>query len=300
MIPILFGVTSITFLLFNVVIDDPAVLLAGKSASPERLAQIRAELGTDQPMYIQYLNSVKQIFTFDFGRSWSSQQKVSETIMQGIGPSLTLTVPAFAISVLLSICLALGTAFFRGSWVDKMATVVALALMSISSLVYIMVFQNFFGYTLGVFPISGWDSSMTGRWEYVQLPWLIWIVLSLGPNLLVYRTAILDEYFQDYVRTARAKGLAEGVVLFKHVLKNALIPIITIVVVQMPFLITGSLLLEAFFGIPGLGGMLYQAINNSDFPVIRAMVVIGTLLYMTFNLLADLMYAVVNPRVRLS
>ncbi len=300
MVPILFGVTIITFLLFNVVIDDPAVLLAGKSASPERLAQIRAELGTDQPMHIQYLQSVKQIFTFDFGRSWSSQQNVSETIMQGLGPSLTLTVPAFVLAVLLSICLALGTAFFRGTWVDKMATVAALALMSISSLVYIMVFQNFFGYQLGVFPISGWDSSWTGRWEYVQLPWLIWIVLSLGPNLLVYRTAILDEYFQDYVRTARAKGLAEGVVLFKHVLKNALIPIITIVVVQMPFLITGSLLLEAFFGIPGLGGMLYQAINNSDFPVIRAMVVIGTLLYMTFNLLADLLYALVNPRVRLS
>ena len=181
---------------------------------------------------------------------------------------------------------------------DKAATVVALALVSISSLVYIMVFQNFFGYTLGVFPISGWDSSWVDRWAYVQLPWLIWVVLSLGPNLLIYRTAILDEYFQDYVRTARAKGLAEYSILFKHVLKNALIPIITIVVIQMPFLITGSLLLEAFFGIPGLGGLLFQAINNSDFPVIRAMVVIGTLLYMIFNLLSDLLYAYVNPRVR--
>ncbi len=300
MIPILFGVTIITFVLFNVVIDDPAVLLAGKSASPERLQQIRAELGTDQPLYVQYLTSVKQIFTFDFGRSWSSKQSVSETILAGLSPSLTLTVPAFIISILLSICLALGTAYFRGTAVDKFATVMALALMSISSLVYIMVFQYTFAFNLGVFPISGWDQSWTDRWQYVQLPWMIWIVLSLGPNLLVYRTAILDEYFQDYVRTARAKGLAEGVVLFKHVLKNALIPIITIVVVQMPFLITGSLLLEAFFGIPGLGGLLYQAINNSDFPVIRAMVVIGTLLYMTFNLLADLAYAVVNPRVRLS
>lgn len=299
MIPILFGVTLLTFLLFNVVIKDPALQFAGKHATPEALAAIRAELGTDQPLMTQYLNSLKQMVTLDFGRSWSSRQQISTMISAGLGPSLSLMIPAFFFSVFISICLALGTAYMRGTWVDKTATIVALGLLSISSLVYVMVFQNVLAFDLGLFEISGWDTSWTGRWVYLVLPWIIYVVLSLGPDLLVFRSAIVDEMYQDYVRTARAKGLKRSAVLFKHVLKNAMIPIITIVMLQLPFLITGSLLLEAFFGIPGLGGMLVTAINESDFPVIRAMVVVGTLLYMFFNLLSDILYAWVNPRIRL-
>ncbi len=299
MIPILLGVTLITFILFNVVIDDPAILMVGKSATPERLNQVRAEMGLDKPLIAQYFQSLKEVLTFDFGRSWSTKQKVGNMISDGMGPSLSLTIPAFVMSVFFSVCLSLLAAYRRGKWFDKTATIVALALMSVSSLVYILVGQNILAYQLNLFEISGWDPSWTGRWQFLTLPWLIYIVLSLGPSLLIYRTAIVDEYFQDYVRTARAKGVGEFKVMFKHVLKNALIPIITIVVLQMPFLITGSLLLEAFFGIPGLGGMLVQAINETDYPVIKAMVLIGTLLYMAFNLISDVLYAVVNPRVRL-
>lgn len=299
MIPILFGVTLITFILFNVVIEDPALQFVGKNATAERLESIRIELGTNLPLHQQYIASLKNIATWDFGRSWSTSQSVSTMIQQGIGPSLSLMLPGFFMTVLLSVSLALGTAFYRGRSIDKAATIIALGMMSISILVYILFFQHVFAYKLGLFPIVGWDPSWLNRWNYLVLPWIIIVISTIGSSFLIYRTAVLDEYYQDYVRTARAKGLAEKKVLFKHVLKNAMIPIITIVVLQMPFLITGSLLLEAFFGIPGLGGTLVQAIFNSDFPVIRALVVIGALLYMAFGLISDLLYAVVNPRVRL-
>ena len=151
----------------------------------------------------------------------------------------------------------------------------------------------------GIFPISGWDPSWVGRWEYLYLPWIILFVLSLGPNILIYRTVIMDEVFQDYVRTARAKGMSESKVYAKHVLKNAMIPIITVIVMEMPFLITGSVLIENFFGIPGLGGTLIKALNDSDFPTIKAFTVISALTYMMFNLLADVLYSVVDPRVKL-
>jgi peptide/nickel transport system permease protein len=150
-----------------------------------------------------------------------------------------------------------------------------------------------------MFPISGYDASWTGRWYYLLLPGFIWIITQLGTDVLLYRTVMLDEIFQDYVRTARAKGLAEKSVLLKHVLKNAMIPIITNVVLEVPFLYLGSLVLEAFFGIPGLGNMLAQAIFASDFPVIKAMTFFGTLLYIIFNLISDIMYAWADPRVKL-
>jgi peptide/nickel transport system permease protein len=153
---------------------------------------------------------------------------------------------------------------------------------------------------LGLFPISGWDPSWTGRWQYLVLPWIILFVLLLGADILVYRSVILDEAYQDYVRTARAKGVSTYKIFGVHILKNALIPIITMVVIDMPFLITGSVLLENFFGIPGLGGMLVTALNESDLPVIKAMTVIVSIAYMIFNLLSDILYSVVDPRIRLS
>ena len=172
--------------------------------------------------------------------------------------------------------------------------------MSISSLVYILALQYFFAYYLGAFPISGWDPSFSGRWAYLVLPWIILFVLTLGPNILVYRSVILDEAFQDYVRTARAKGLTNSAVFAKHILKNAMIPIITIIVIDMPFLITGSVLIENFFGIPGLGGMVVKSLWESDFPTIKAITVVTSIAYMFFNLLSDVLYAVVDPRIKLS
>ncbi|MBK7890120.1 MAG: ABC transporter permease [Bdellovibrionales bacterium] len=300
MIPILIGVTFLTFTLFNLVGGDPAVRFAGKHATVERVAEIRAELGLDRSVGEQYLFFVKQIVTFDYGRSWATKQEISTMITDGLGATLSLTVPSFVASVVFCILLALFAVYGRGTILDRGTVVVCLGLLSVSSLVYILALQYVLAFQGGLFPISGWDPSWTGRWEYLVLPWIILFVLSLGPNILIYRTVIMDEVFQDYVRTARAKGLAEKHVFAKHVLKNAMIPIITVVVIEMPVLITGSVLIENFFGIPGLGGTVIKALNDSDFPVIKAFTVISAMAYMIFNLLADVLYSAVDPRVKLS
>jgi peptide/nickel transport system permease protein len=298
-IPVVLGVTLITFILFNIVGGNPVYQKLGKHGSENEVKILTHEMGLDLPLPQQYVFYLKQCLTFDFGRSWSTNQKIGSMVSAGIGPSLSLAVPAFASSVLLSIIIALGLAFFRNSFIDRALVVSCLAGISVSLLVYIIAFQYFFSYKLGMFPISGYEAGWTDRWQYLLLPGIIWIITSLGNDVLLYRTVMLDEIFQDYVRTARSKGLTEKMVLFKHVLKNALIPIITNVVLEIPFLYTGSLLLENFFGIPGLGGMTVQALANSDFPVIKAMTYVGSLLYVLFNLLSDLSYAFVDPRIDL-
>ena len=300
MVPIMFGVTLLTFVLFNMLMSDPAARFAGKHATAEQVQQIRVELGLDRPLPQQYLFYLKQIATLDFGRSWSTKQSIGTMIDDGFSATISVTVPPFAASVVFCICLAMFASYFRGTALDKGIVVTCLALMSISSLVYILALQYLLAYDWGLFPISGWDPSWTGRWTYLMLPWLILFALLLGPAILVYRTAILDEAFQDYVRTARAKGLSTRKVFLKHVLKNAMIPIITVIVVEIPFLITGSVLIENFFSIPGLGGMVVRALNDSDFPVIKAMTVIISFAYMFFNLLSDVLYSIVDPRIRLS
>ncbi len=299
MIPTLFGVTLVTFILFNVAGGDPAMQAAGKHASAEQIAILRAELGLDRSLPMQYVNYVKQIFTFDFGRSWSTKQNITTMIQAGVGPSLSLTLPAFFLTTLITVSLGMLIAFFRGTTFDRTAIVLCLGLLSISVLVYILGAQYLLSYAAGLFPISGWDPSFAGRWAYLALPIIIFVVISLGSNVLFYRTVFLDEMYQDYVRTAKAKGLGTRSILFKHILRNAMIPIITVLVIQVPFLIVGSLLLENFFGIPGLGGLLVLAIENADFPVVKAMVVILSILYMFFSLISDLLYAAVDPKVQL-
>ena len=299
MIPILFGVTLITFILFNVVGGDPAAQAAGRHATAEQIEVIRRELGLDRPLPMQYLFFVQQIFALDFGRSWSTKQEITTMFADGVGPSLSLTLPAFVLAQIITIALALLLARWRGTNFDRITKVTCLAMMSLSSLVYILWGQYVLAYQWNWFPISGWDNSWAGRWEYLGLPILIFVLLSLGGNVLFYRTVFLDEIYHDYVRTARAKGLNEATILFKHVLRNALIPIITRVVLQMPFLILGSLLLESFFGIPGIGGIVVQAIQNADFPVIKAMTFLSAVLYMVFQLISDVLYAVVDPKVQL-
>ncbi len=220
-------------------------------------------------------------------------------IDDGFSATLSLTVPPFLVSIFFCVGLGLFAAFRRGSLFDKGIVITCLALLSISSLVYILALQYFLAYDMGLFPISGWDPSWTGRWQYLVLPWIILSVLLLGGNILVYRSVFMDEAYQDYTRTARAKGLSNTAVWTKHILKNAMIPIITVIVIEMPFLITGAVLIENFFGIPGLGGMLVKALNESDFPVIKAMTVIISFAYMFFNLLSDLIYGLVDPRIKL-
>lgn len=299
MIPILIGITLVTFLLFNVVGWNAAYQFAGKNATVEQIRELERELGLDRPLYQQYFFYLKQIVQLDFGRSWASKQKITTMLSDGVGASLSLATPPFFLTTLLSISIALILVYFRGTRFDKFAMVACLALMSVSYLVYILFFQYMFAYKLSLFPISGYDSDWIGRWEYIILPSIIWVAAGLGSSVLFYRTIMLDEVFQDYVRTAKAKGLSNRSVYFKHILKNAMIPIITIVVMQMPFLITGSLLLENFFSIPGIGNMMIQALLNSDLPVIKAMTFLGAMLYMVFNLLSDICYSIFDPRIRL-
>ena len=300
MIPTLLGVILLVFILFNWVGGDPAYVLAGKISSAEQIENIRRQLGVDQPYIVQLGIFIKQVLTGDFGASWSTNEAVSHIMATRLGPSLTVLVPLLIISTLVAIGLALGVAYVRGSLTDRAVMIVCTVGLSISILVYIIVFQYFFAYKLGWFPVQGWgDSFWQNLVVYASLPILIGLVVSIAPDLRLFRTFVLDEINADYVRTARAKGLSENRIMWVHVLRNASIPIITHVMAQLPGLLIGAFLIERFFSIPGIGREVILAVERSDFPVIKAITVYVAVATMIFTLLADLMYKVVDPRVQL-
>jgi peptide/nickel transport system permease protein len=299
MIPVLLGVCLIVFVLFNLVAPDPAFILLGKHATQIQIDQLHHELGMDKPFLVQYLDIVKTAFTFDFGYSWSTKQSIIEMIKSGAGPSISVTGPLFVISNIIAISLALLVAFYRGKIVDKVVLLLSIVGLSIPSLAVVLFSQWFFAYYLGWFEISGYERGFPEFVPYVILPVFMYVFISFGSDTRFYRTVILDEVYQDYVRTARSKGLSETVIMFKHVLKNSMIPILTQIIIQIPFLFLGLLFAENFFSIPGLGSMIVNAINNSDFPVIRAMTIISAIGFMTFGLITDILYTMVDPRVRL-
>jgi peptide/nickel transport system permease protein len=300
MLPTMAGVILLVFLLFNWVGGDPAYILAGKMANAEAIANIRKQLGIDQPYWVQLWIFVKQIVTFDFGNAWSTGEPVSHIMATRLGPSLTVLIPLTILETLTGVALALGLAFMRGSLTDRAVMVACTVGMSISILVYIIVFQYFFAYKLGLFPVQGWGAGFFDNLlRYATLPILIGLAVSIAPTLRLYRSFVLDEASQDYVRTARAKGLTERRIVWVHVLRNAAIPIITHVMANLPALLIGAFLLERFFGIPGIGREVILAVERSDFPVIKAITVYVAVATMVFNLLTDLMYQAVDPRVQL-
>ncbi|EGF31419.1 ABC-type dipeptide/oligopeptide/nickel transport system, permease component [Oxalobacteraceae bacterium IMCC9480] len=300
MLPTMLGVILLVFLLFNWVGGDPAYILAGKMSNAEQIANIRTQLGIDQPFYVQLWIFIKQIATFDFGSSWSTGEKVSNVILSRLGPSLTVLIPLTILETVLAVGLALGIAFVRGSLTDRAVMVACTVGMSISILVYIIVFQYFFAYKMGLFPVQGWgDSFLENLFKYSLLPIIIGLAVSVAPTLRLFRTFVLDEVNQDYVRTARAKGVSERRILWVHVLRNAAIPIITHVMSNLPALLIGAFLIERFFSIPGIGREVILAVERSDFPVIKAITVYVAAATMIFNLLTDLMYQAVDPRVQL-
>jgi len=298
MIPTIFGVILLIFLLFNWVGGDPAQVLAGKISNPDQIANIRKQLGVDQPYWYQLWVFVKQVFTFDFGRSWSTNEEVSHILLTRVGPTLTIMVPVLIIETVLAVLLAIGVAYVRGTTTDRTIMIVCTVAMSISFLVYIIVFQWLFGFILGWFPVQGWSESF---WKnlttYAPLPIMLAVFVGLAPELRLYRSFFLDEINQDYVRTARAKGVPEKTVMMKHVLRNAMIPILTNIAIYLPGVFVGSFLLEVFFSIPGLGREVVTAVNRSDFPVIKAVTVYLAVITMIINLLVDVMYKFVDPRV---
>jgi peptide/nickel transport system permease protein len=298
MVPVLLGVSLIIFVLFNVVSGDPTAVLLGKNATARQMAELREQLGLNKSLFSQYLDIVKSAFTFDFGYSWATKQEISQMIRQGAYPSLCLSIPAFVISTVVSLLISVFVAYYRGKGIDLFVRICCIAGMSISALAYILFFQWFFAYKLGWFEISGFEEGFPNFISYIALPAIIWIVLSIGPDVRFFRTVILDEIYQDYVRTARSKGLPEITILLHHVLRNAMIPIITYVVIQIPSLILGALLLENFFSIPGLGGITLNALNSSDFPVMKAMAIISSVGYIIFGLISDILYTVADPRIK--
>ena len=311
-IPILIGVNLITFALFFVVNtpDDMARMQLGvKRVTPEAIEKWKQERGYDKDLLwnekakgmgkftqtIFFEKSVR-LFAFDFGPA-EDKRDIGGEIRARMGPSLALAIPVFLVGLAVNITLALLMAFFRATYLDFWGVVVCVAMMSISTLFYIIGGQYVASKLWHLVPISGYDGGLDAA-KFVILPVLIGVVSGIGSGSRWYRTIFLEEMGRDYVRTARAKGLPESAVLFRHVLKNAMIPILTGAVVVIPLLFMGSLLMESFFGIPGLGSYTIEAIQAQDFAIVRSMVFIGSLLYIFGLLLTDLSYTLVDPRVR--
>jgi peptide/nickel transport system permease protein len=300
MIPTLAGVILLIFFLFKFFGGDPAQILAGQVASQEQIDAIRHELGLDRPWYVQLGIFVRDIFSFDFGKSWMTREQVSDIFLTRLPATLTITLPILALEVCLAIPVAMLVAYYRGTLLDRIAMALAVAAMSISFLVYIIVGQYFFGFELGWFPVQGWsDNFWRNLVTYAPLPILLATLVSLAPQTRLYRSFFLDETKSDYVRTARAKGLSEPRILRRHVLPNAMVPVLTNVALLLPGVFVGSFLLEIFFSIPGLGREIYIAVNRSDYPVIQAFTIYLAVLTMLINLGADLLYRVFDPRIQL-
>jgi peptide/nickel transport system permease protein len=333
MVPTLAGVMLLIFVLFNAVGGDPALVLAGKITNKEQIENIRKQLGVDQPWYVQmgYFGfEVATGFTCTWRsftekpeppksdpkadikaapkaappsgcqavRSWATNEEVPKILATRIGPTLSIMIPVLVLETIIAIFLAIGVAYVRGTLTDRMIMMICTVAMSISFLVYIIVAQYYFGFKWGVFPVQGWsDNFWKNMVTYAPLPIMLAIFVGLAPALRLYRSFFLDEINSDYVRTARAKGLSENKVLLKHVMRNAMIPIITNVGIAIPSLFVGSFLLESFFSIPGLGREILVAVNRSDFPVIKAATVYLAMITMIINLLVDITYKAIDPRV---
>ncbi|MCW8407890.1 ABC transporter permease [Legionella sp. PATHC035] len=313
-IPILFGINVLTFILFFMVNtpDDIARMHLGqKHVEQQVIDDWKIAHGYNFPLFyneekngIQRIKSTlffqksMKLFTFNFGVS-DSGRDISEDITYRMWPSLSIALPVLLLEVISNIIVAMAMAFFRASYLDLSGVVICIILMSISSLFYIIGGQYIFGKLLRLVPISGYDGGFEAV-KFVILPITVAVLSGLGAGARWYRTLFLEEMHKDYVKTARAKGLSEQKVMFKHVLKNAMLPILTGIVVIIPSLFMGSLILESFFGVPGLGSYTIDAIQQQDFAIVRAMVFLGSILYIVGLVLTDLSYMLVDPRVKLS
>ena len=311
-IPILIGVNLLTFVLFFVVNspDDMARMQIGvKRATPEAIERWKVERGYDKPMFVNadaegsarftetiFFDKSLRMFALEFGRA-DDGRDIAREIGTRMGPSLAIAVPTFVLGLFVAISFALLLVFFRATTLDFAGVVLCVAMMSISGLFYIIGGQYLISKLWKLLPISGFAEGLNA-WKFLILPIFVGIVSGLGASTRWYRTIFLEEIGKDYVRTARAKGLSERCVLFGHVLRNALIPILTGVVVVIPLLFMGSLLSESFFGIPGLGSYTIDAISSQDFSIVRAMVFIGSVLYIVGLMLTDISYAWADPRIR--
>lgn len=313
--PLLLGVNILTFVLFFVVNspDDMARMQLGyKHVTEQAVENWKRQRGYHLPLLWNdeaegkskvtetiFFQKSAGLFWFDFGISDSDRRNIGADIKQRMWPSLAVAFPNLVLGLFMNICVALLMVLFRRSYLEFGGIVLCVVLMSISSLFYIIGGQFVFGKLLRLVPISGYDDGFQAL-KFIALPIVIGVISGIGSGARWYRTLFLEEVEKDYVRTARSKGLSETQVLFRHVLKNAMIPILTGVVVVLPLLFMGSLIMESFFSIPGLGSYTIDAINSQDFAIVRSMVFLGSVLYIVGLLLTDISYTLVDPRVRLS
>lgn len=312
-LPILLGVNLITFALFFMVNtpDDMArIHLGAKHVTADAISRWKSEHGYDKPLFFNdtavgaakatdtlFVEKSLKLFALDFGAA-DDGRDIAREIKTRMWPSLAIALPTFLVGLLVYISFALLLVFFRGTRLDTAGVVLCVALMSISGLFYVIGGQYLMGKLWHWFPISGYQPGLDA-WKFLLLPVLVSVVASIGDSARFYRALFFEEIAKDYVRTARAKGLSELRVLFRHVLGNAMIPILTGVVVVIPRLFMGSLIIESFFGIPGLGSYTIDAIQAQDFAIVRSMVFLGSLLYILGLVLTDISYTLVDPRVRL-
>ncbi len=313
-IPILIGVNLITFMLFFMVNspDDMArAQLGAKQVTPALIQSWKEARGYDKPLFVNtkaegfsqvsdtlFVQESLKLFSFDFGFS-DSNRDIGSDIQERMIPSLSIALPTFVIALITNISLALLLVLFRGSMLDTSMMIIAVMIMSISGLFYIIAGQVLFSKLWHWVPISGYESGWDGI-KFILLPVMIGVFSGIGSGVRWYRSIFLEQINQDYVRTARAKGLSEIKVLFGHVLRNGMLPILTGVVVIIPSLFMGSLIMESFFGIPGLGSYTIDAINSQDFAIVKAMVFLGSVLYILGLILTDISYTLFDPRVKLS
>jgi peptide/nickel transport system permease protein len=310
------GVLMLLFILFFAVTDpqDIARKALGERAPPDAIQQWIVNHGYDKPRVIntdhaaisvkRYTDTLlfdhyRRMLTFDFGRSDADDTPISTRLVKGVGPSLSLTIPLFALGLTVGLALALFVAFFRETYIDWAVLVACMLAMSVAGLLYIIGGQYLVGMLLRWFPISGFDPDPSVVARFLALPVLIGVLTGFGGDVRFYRTIFIEETGRDYVRTARAKGCGDMRVMVRHVLRNAMIPVLTNIVMAIPFLFTGVLLLESFFGIPGLGALTVEAIQGNDFSTLRTMVYIGALLFIVGQIMTDVSYTIVDPRVRL-
>ncbi|MCP4266359.1 MAG: ABC transporter permease [Candidatus Brocadiaceae bacterium] len=312
-IPVIILVNLLTFFLFFI-LNPPDMMakkiLGDKNVTPAAIEKWKRDHSYHLPRVYNseekgfakitqtiFVQKSARLLKFDFGKSDRNNLDIGKEIRQRMVPSLTITVPMLFLSLIVCVSTSLIVAFYRGTYVDLWALVLCVFMMSISMLFYIIGGQFIFGKLLKLFPISGYESGLYS-WKFVFLPVVVGVISGIGASVRFYRTIFLEEINRDYIRTARSKGLSEVVILFKHCLKNAMIPLLTNIVMSIPFLFMGSFLLEIFFGIPGLGNFTIEAIDAQDFAIVRSMVFLGSLLYIVGLILTDISYTLVDPRIR--
>ena len=302
-IPLILGVTFVSFLLMVYFGPDQTYVLLGKNPTAQEIAELRAQLGYDQPFLVRYLDYLRELVTLDFGFSNSTGESVDGLLARTIPVSLALIMPGFVLGNLVAIVLALIAAHHRSGWVDKSIMGLSVVGMSISFLIVVIAFQIIFSssYGLGLFPVRGWKTGNLAEYlSHIAVPTMATVFVALGYNTRFYRSVIVEELTRDHVRTARAFGVPPAMLLYRNVLKNCLIPIITRIVFSIPLIvISGALIIETYFGIPGVGKVTFDAITTGDQPVLKAVVGLTAMMFVLAQLLTDILYRAVDPRVSL-